>query len=265
MSRENFCRHKMNYQGYVPACTEISASNFQILKRLGSGVQGETYIAQYQGQSACAKVFKSSKEMNHEVMMLTAAEVSSCSPKLLGTCNSLCMLLMELAPGITLEERLKLRPCRVSVHRIMIALGQAIENLHFSGLIHNDLKFDNIMVTNDDAHPHVTLIDFGWATFKGEAPYPHISSEAVKTFPHVSPKLAFGGESDCGSDNYSFGIILQRIANLYKCPLFAVLARMLTQQGGMMHSLQSLLQYIRDDYCKSCLHSCSCTDCRRQR
>lgn len=248
----------------VPSGVEISATKFQILSKLGSGVQGETYVAQYDGQVACAKVFKQEKEMVHEVMMLTAAEPSSCSPKLYGICSSLRLLLMEMAPGVTLEERLKLRPCRVSVHRIMIALGQAIENLHFAGIVHNDLKFDNIMVTIDDATPHVTLIDFGWSTFKGDSPYPHISSEAVKSFPHVSPKLAFGGESDCGTDNYSYGIILQTVASVYKCPLFNVLSRMLTQQGGIMQSLQSLLQYIRDDYCKNCLHTCPCDDCRRQ-
>lgn len=254
----------MSCSNYVPGCIELPASFFQIIQKIGSGSQGEAYLTRYQGHYVCAKIYKQTNEMMHEVLMLNAAQNSSCSPKLLGTCSSLRLVLMELVPGNTLQSLLRANPCRVIVHRIMIELGKAIEHLHFAGIIHNDLKFDNVMVSDDDlTSPRITLIDFGWAMFEGKSPYPHISSEDIDKFKHVCPKLALGGACDNSTDNYSFGVLLQTIASSYKCPLFAVLGRMLTQKGGIMLSLQNLLQYIREDYCKSCQQSCRCQACMK--
>lgn len=240
---------------------EIAASSLEVVSLIGSGSQGDTYVVKYQGRPACAKVFNQEKEMLQEVLMLDAAKSSLCSPNLFGVCTSLRLVIMELAPGTNLHYFLGTRPCRVSVHRVMVALGQAIERIHFAGIILNDLKFDNIMVSENYENPRITLVDFAWATFKRCVPYPHINPAEIENFPHVCPRLASGGECDSNTDNYSFGVLLQTIADSYKCPLFAVLARMLTMHGGIMFSLQSLLQYIRDDYCYSCQHSCPCPNC----
>ena len=255
----------MNSSLFCIRCTEILHEEIKIEDALGEGVQGKTYIAQYKGGKFCAKIFRQFSEYQREATMISAAELSSYSPKLVGTCSGMCLILMELAPGITLQRRIKNKPCRISVHKILFALGKAIDSLHFSGIIHNDLKVDNIMVTLDDTNPIVTLIDFGWATFNGESPYPHISPEAINTFKHVSPKLASGGESNAGTDNYSYGLILRAVGELYNCQSLLILAAYLTKDNGIVQSVGNLMEGISfsGEQCMSCRLSCSCQNCTR--
>lgn len=252
----------MNEADASSKCSEVAASSLKFLKQLGSGSQGDTFVVQYNGLLACAKIYREIGDFTREMDMLEVAKSSRHSPRLLGACTSLRMLLMELAPGQTLQSLLKSRPCRVFVHKVMIALGKAIEHLHSVGVIHNDLKFDNIMVAIDNSLPKIILIDFGWSTYKGMSPYAHVSEEVITNFRHVSPKLAGGGSCDNNTDNYSFGVMLRAVANDSRCPLFSLLANILTMNGGTTQSLQNLLQYIRHDYCRTCEQSCHCGDCR---
>ncbi|KAF2355709.1 Serine-threonine/tyrosine-protein kinase catalytic domain, partial [Trinorchestia longiramus] len=252
----------MNSLSLLSPYLEVPISMLVFVKQLGSGSHGETYVVKYKDRLSCAKICRQMNDMVQEALMLKAAASSGRCPKLLGICSSLSLVLMDLAPGQTLHSLLKSHPCKVFIHRVMTALGKAIENLHRSGVIHNDLKFDNIMVSTDNLKPRITLIDFGWATFRKKAPYSHISSEVMSNYRHVSPKLAFGGECDNNTDNYSFGILLRAVANDCKCPLFSMIANVLTRDEGVMHSLGDLMRYIKDDACMSCRQSCVCVKCK---
>jgi serine/threonine protein kinase len=47
----------------------------------------------------------------------------------------------------------------------LIQIGSAVAFLHNHEILHNDLKFDNILITGDEADPIAKLADFGHATF----------------------------------------------------------------------------------------------------
>ncbi|XP_018012103.1 probable serine/threonine-protein kinase CPE1738 [Hyalella azteca] len=240
---------------------EIPSSSLKLCNRLGSGSHGQTFVVQYNGQLYCAKIYKEILNMAQEVKMLKATESCSYSPNLIGICSSLMLVVMDLAPGQTLQSLLRSRPCKLYIHRVMLALCQAIESLHACQVIHNDLKFDNIMVSEDNWDPRITLIDFGFATFRHNSPYAHISPEVMASYRHVSPKLASGGKCDYNTDNYSFGVLLRAVSSDTKCPLFSVLADILTKKKGVMYSLVKLHAYMKENNCDSCRESCWCAQC----
>jgi len=246
----------------MPNYLEIQRSQVALLQEIGRGSQGKTFLARFQGGFACAKVFHQANDMIREVSMLDAAKESNCAPTLLGTCKSSQLVLMDVVPGITLQEYLRSNPCRIKVHKIMTSLAQTIEDLHQIGIVHNDLKFDNIMVSGVEK---LKLIDFAWATSTSSSPYPHINPDSMKFFPHISPRLANGGVCDYASDNYSFGFLLCTIASFFKCQQFNYLAKILTNANGTLMNLQNIIQYTKNMQCQHCRLTCSCDECIAKR
>jgi serine/threonine-protein kinase len=90
--------------------------------------------------------------------------------------------------------------------RITIAICDALEYLHGRGVVHHDLKPDNVIV---DAEDNVKLIDFGIAASTnrrfGERPR---ANAPMGTPDYVSPEQIQGRRGDARSDAYSLGIML---------------------------------------------------------
>jgi len=114
-------------------------------------------------------------------------------------------LIMEYIDGRTLRERCAGGPLPVSeVLRIahQIALGMAAA--HDLGIIHRDLKAENILIAPGD---RAKITDFGVAKLHGDD---SITTEGavVGTFRAMSPEQALGRAVDHRSDLFSFGILL---------------------------------------------------------
>jgi serine/threonine-protein kinase len=126
-------------------------------------------------------------------------------------------LVLELVDGTTLADRLHRGPLPVA-QGLELALGvaAAIESAHDQGVIHRDLKPDNIAFTRDG---RVKVLDFGLAKTlaapqSGAATVSAAQTEAgvtMGTAPYMSPEQARGELADRQTDVWAFGVVLYEI------------------------------------------------------
>ncbi|MFT7621974.1 MAG: serine/threonine protein kinase [Myxococcota bacterium] len=118
---------------------------------------------------------------------------------------------LEWAPGVTLEEHM--RQNRSGLHGrqavdIIVALGRTLQAMHGAGVIHRDLKPDNIMVdVRPDKHLTVSVLDFGIAKLVDEVDGSDVDSMLVGTPAWMSPEQAAGDPTDPRSDIFSMAAI----------------------------------------------------------
>ena len=190
--------------------------------------------------------------MEEEVKMLQAAQTSGCVPKLIDTFNfkNKFVIIMELCEGETLGDLLtRSRPLKRTMHRIIAGIFDAILRLHsIAGVIHNDIKFDNILVKMRGKECEIRLIDLGHSKFAGEEVFSDMSEEKISDFPHFDPALALRGRCSDRTDFYSFGYLLQQIAELYDCPVYEYMGEELC--SGRLNEIEE--DCFLASYCSKC-------------
>ena len=115
-------------------------------------------------------------------------------------------IIMEYVDGGTLTEYLAESPDKASRQRIFEQLLSATAYLHKAGVLHNDLKPDNILITR--TNHDVRLIDFGFADDDSHYQERMLGS----TQGYASPELIKQSHAiDARSDVYALGRIMQRL------------------------------------------------------
>ena len=116
---------------------------------------------------------------------------------------------MELLPGPTLEEELRSRgPLPVfEAARIVRDMADALAAVHAAGLIHRDVKAQNIMRASDG---RMVLTDFGTGQEVTLANDP-ITTHLAGTPLYLAPEVLFGGAATPQSDVYSLGVLLYHL------------------------------------------------------
>ena len=126
-------------------------------------------------------------------------------------------LVLELIDGETLTERLARAPFSVEeAIKIATEIAGALETAHEKGIIHRDIKADNIMLTR---RQHSKILDFGLA--KQSAPLAAsdvvtlnslTSTEVIAGTPqYLSPEVLQGATADARSDLWAFGVVLYQM------------------------------------------------------
>jgi len=126
-----------------------------------------------------------------------------------GTEGDVYFIVMEYVDGVTLKELIKKRAPFGSeeVLSVAIQIADALSHAHKNGIIHRDIKPQNIIVTKDGV---VKVTDFGIA--RNADAETTTSSGAMGSVHYFSPEQARGKFVDFRSDIYSLGIVMFEMA-----------------------------------------------------
>ncbi|GAA3208731.1 Stk1 family PASTA domain-containing Ser/Thr kinase [Nonomuraea helvata] len=123
-----------------------------------------------------------------------------------GTDNDVVYLSMEYVPGKTLRDILRERgrlPAREALE-IMIPVLAALGAAHQAGMVHRDVKPENVLMTDDG---RVKVVDFGLARAI-EATNQTRTGVMIGTIGYMAPEQVTLGATDVRSDVYAAGIML---------------------------------------------------------
>jgi serine/threonine-protein kinase len=122
------------------------------------------------------------------------------------------VLVFEYVEGRTLRELLiEGLPSLDLAMRLAREIAEGLAAAHAVGLVHRDLKAENVMVTPDG---HAKILDFGIAKATGlglDAETLTGHGVVLGTFHTMSPEQARGGEIDSRSDLFSLGVLLYEL------------------------------------------------------
>ena len=204
-------------------------SHYRIVERLGSGGMGDVYLAEdvRLGRKLAVKVLAPRLVTDEERVRRFGQEARAASalnhPNILtihdlGQAGDVHFIATEFVDGETLRVRLDRDPVElIQVLEIAIQTGSALAAAHEAGIVHRDVKPENVMLRPDG---YVKVLDFGLAklTVSGfaSAARDGLTRSIMETNPgvvlgtvsYMSPEQARGGAIDGRSDIFSLGIML---------------------------------------------------------
>ncbi|MEU1973382.1 Stk1 family PASTA domain-containing Ser/Thr kinase [Microbacterium sp. NPDC019599] len=122
-----------------------------------------------------------------------------------GQDGDMAYLVMEYLPGITLRELLREQK-RLTIAQtitIMDAVLSGLAAAHRAGIVHRDVKPENVLLAEDG---RIKIGDFGLA--RATTANTATGSQLLGTIAYLAPELVTRGTADARSDIYSLGIML---------------------------------------------------------
>lgn len=116
-------------------------------------------------------------------------------------------IIMELVTGPSLYDYLDKRDFRIPEKRaynIIASLASALNYLNNFGIVHRDLKLENIMMEDLSEDSDVKLLDFGLSRMLGPN---QKCAEAYGTIGYVAPEILLQNDYDKTVDIWSLGVV----------------------------------------------------------
>ena len=203
------------------------AGKYLIEERLSEGGMGTVYRGTHvlMGKTVAVKVLRPSLAADEKIVARFSREARAASkishPHALSVTdfgeaeNGVVFLVMEYLSGMTLKEIIRQdgpMPLPRAVE-LLRQIGGALDEAHREGVVHRDLKSDNIMLLSSSGTDYAKVLDFGIAKIKEpEGEYnPGLTAPdlVIGTPQYMSPEqCSQSPDIDARSDIYSLGVIL---------------------------------------------------------
>lgn len=190
---------------------------YKIVQMIGGGGMANVYLAQDMilEREVAIKILRMDfsnddefiKRFNREAQSATSlAHPNIVSIYDVGEEEDIYYIVMEYVKGLTLKQYIQQNnqiPIEKTLH-IMAQITSAISHAHQHGIIHRDIKPQNVLI--DDAN-HVKITDFGIATALSATSITQTNA-VLGSVHYLSPEQARGGMANKKSDIYSLGIVM---------------------------------------------------------
>ncbi len=226
-------------------------SQYRIVRLLGRGGMGAVFLAREEAldRLVALKILpeggadaESRERFRREARIAAQLNQANIVPLLgFGEIGRTMYLVMGYVNGESLGARLK-RDARMGAEearRILGDIAEALDYAHRRGVVHRDIKPDNILI--DDETGRALLADFGIARGAGHGETVTRAGDVVGTPQYMSPEQARGAALDGRSDIYSLGAV--GFAMLSGRPPFSggsgqdVFLRRLVEDAPPLHSV----------------------------
>ena len=120
------------------------------------------------------------------------------------------LMVLELAEGESMTQILTMPLAPERVIALVTQLLLALEHAHDGGVIHRDLKPDNVMVAWRDGREHIQIVDFGIAILRDDPGVARLTAtgQMVGTPIYMSPEQAKCEAFDHRTDLFALGVIV---------------------------------------------------------
>jgi hypothetical protein len=212
-----------------PFIGRIIDDRYRIIERLGEGGMGAVYVAEHlklRKQVAVKTIlaeFASNPQIEARFAREALATAQLDHPHVASALDfghfpdGGAYLVIQLVRGITLARHLDTRgrlPWGLAAE-LGAQIADALAAAHAAGVIHRDLKPDNILLeTRDDGSFHAKVVDFGIARLSEETAAPSRGAALTRvgailgTPGYMAPEQAVGQPVDARGDLYALGVIL---------------------------------------------------------
>jgi len=212
---------------------DSTVCHYRVIEKLGAGGMGVVYRAEDidLGRAVALKFLLDEVAQDSQALSRFQREAKAASalnhPNIvtiyeLGHVNDMHYIAMEMVCGETLRSLIRSAPLpfRKAIN-IATQIAEALAKAHEIGLIHRDLKPDNLMVTPDGT---VKILDFGLAKLRspGDSLLAQTSTSVsaltelgmvMGTIGYMSPEQTNGESLDFRSDQFSFGAVLYEMVS----------------------------------------------------
>ncbi len=201
---------------------QVLDGRYRVLEKLGEGGMGEVYAAEHIHieKRVAIKLLRSEIVTNKEAVSRFRQEARSASS--IGHKNIISIedfgtiadgrvyLCMELLDGQPFNDLIQTELPVDRLLNILIQTGHGLAAAHAKGIVHRDMKPENIFVTEGDVPK---LLDLGIAKVSGNHGNNHLTRTGTifGTPFYMAPEQALGQAVDHRADIYAMGVILYEV------------------------------------------------------
>ncbi|MCZ7686643.1 MAG: protein kinase [Sandaracinaceae bacterium] len=204
-----------------PMIGRLLDQRYRITSRLGQGGMGIVYRARHEVLDAAVaiKLLRSDAAGDDEAIERLTREAQAASAigdehivdvRDVGRLeDGSTFVVMELIEGVDLYNVVRRAPLPwTRARHVALQICEALQAAHDRGIVHRDLKLENVLLTMRRGDPDfVKIVDFGIAKVQGTAKIT-IAGRVIGTPEYMSPEQCMGRTVDHRTDIYSLGVML---------------------------------------------------------